>query len=343
MAYVVNTQLLIRRYRSGLCSGGCCLCVITVVATVLLPLFLGLASGSFWPKEFARYEQPDVVYQNDLVVFATGERLDATGALVPLAVAYSTSSRVQSLLGTSLRAPSEMRAAQRSPFGDSRMDVLELNITLPLATSERITAVDVLLPAQVKLHDVVRLDTASALVLSHAAGGGGAGVLFAGDVELAVRVQLPAGTRYLDPAAGEPALALSSATSLSDVTPAAVLRRLHGRNVTLHARVPSPLWTPDPSPTLRQPSADPGSAAGGFAGLGGGSRAFTIEVLLRVPPQPIWMRPTLTETLKLAWVQYLALLVPIWLLFWSLSCLVFDSGIVDAAADVDRVVKAKLH
>lgn len=29
--------------------------------------------------------------------------------------------------------------------------------------------------------------------------------------------------------------------------------------------------------------------------------------------------------------------------FWSLSCLVFDSGIVDAAADVDRVVKAKLH
>lgn len=97
-----------------------------------------------------------------------------------------------------------------------------------------------------------------------------------------------AGTRYLDPAAGEPALALSSATSLSDVTPAAVLRRLHGRNVTLHARVPSPLWTPDPSPTLRQPSADPGSAAGGFAGLGGGSRAFTIEVLLRVPPQPIW-------------------------------------------------------
>ncbi len=44
------------------------------------------------------------------------------------------------------------QAAQRSPFGDSRMDVLELNITLPLATSERITAVDVLLPAQVKLH-----------------------------------------------------------------------------------------------------------------------------------------------------------------------------------------------
>lgn len=32
------------------------------------------------------------------------------------------------------------------------MDVLELNITLPIAPSERITAVDVLLPTQVKLH-----------------------------------------------------------------------------------------------------------------------------------------------------------------------------------------------
>jgi len=86
------------------------------------------------------------------------------------------------------------------------------------------------------------------------------------------------------------------------------------------------------------------------------------------------MRPTLSETLKLAWVQYLAILVPVWCLvscsaacrtaesragrlsrdqhlkrascrpqFWALSCLVFDSGVVDAAADADRVVKAKLH
>jgi hypothetical protein len=29
--------------------------------------------------------------------------------------------------------------------------------------------------------------------------------------------------------------------------------------------------------------------------------------------------------------------------FWWLSCLVFDTGVIDAAAEADRVVKAKLH
>jgi len=171
----VNTQLLVRRYRAGTCSGAWCFCAITVVGSLLIPLFFALATGSetsfrhhamasrfwpagwqwprsrslplpapdpagFWAKEFVRYEQPDLLFdvrwlcagtagsrrsvrpctlraaapsptapQNDVLISAVGEQLDASGLVLPLSVAYSTSSRAKELLGSSLRAPSVMR------------------------------------------------------------------------------------------------------------------------------------------------------------------------------------------------------------------------------------------
>jgi hypothetical protein len=41
----VNTQFLTKKYRAECASGACCFCLITVIATLLLPLFFGLASG----------------------------------------------------------------------------------------------------------------------------------------------------------------------------------------------------------------------------------------------------------------------------------------------------------
>ena len=55
---------------------------------------------------------------------------------------------------------------------------------------------------------------------------------------------------------------------------------------------------------------------------------FEAELTVRVPPQLHFRQPNILETLKLAWVQYLAILWPCWLLLNWLYGAMFRFGVV---------------
>jgi hypothetical protein len=297
------------------------------------------AFAAFWMKEDLRFEQPDIQFlvsageqrmlslramralQNDVLVYASGERRGTDNSVSSLQLAYSTSERAQDVLSASLRAPiirvSEVgqvrckapcvRVAQSrhlTDVGDARLDRLELNISFPLRSDEHITGVSVFLPTKVRLHSTVKMDTSGLVALSHTAGVPGSQVLFVGDIALHMRMQLreysgggrvlshyqrrcaAAGTRYVDPMANVPVIDLDSVTDASDLAPSTLLIKNLARNVSLSALVPTPLWVPLGGRPLGQPS-QLGNALGGFSQLAE-PPTFDISIHLRIPPQPIW-------------------------------------------------------
>lgn len=99
--------------------------------------------------------------------------------------------------------------------------------------------------------------------------------------------------------------------------------------------------------TIRLDGAASWTPEGGYTPVPAGTtgavtgRTFTASLTARVNPQPVWVQPSLPEVLKAAWVQYVALLLPVFFVLWWLSCVLFDTGVVDAASEEDRAGKFK--
>lgn len=69
------------------------------------------------------------------------------------------------------------------------------------------------------------------------------------------------------------------------------------------------------------------------------TRAFSMRMYARVSPQPVWVRPSVSEMLLQGWGQYLSVLIPVFFAVWWLTSLVFDAGVLDAGSEADRVVR----
>lgn len=63
---------------------------------------------------------------------------------------------------------------------------------------------------------------------------------------------------------------------------------------------------------------------------------FQAAVTIRVPEQPIWYTPSVTQVLKFAWIQYMSIFILVSFLLFRLNSFVFSHQLVSSypAADV---------
>jgi hypothetical protein len=132
----VHTEFLRRRFVADVASWACLLNALIVLGAAILPLYIVHAAGPLWQRHTVRYEQPDVVFQNRLVVEVHGLRGPALGYRQPFTAVWTTSKAANDLLGSDAARPMVVRSSTRDGNRDGMADELHLSAMLPLADDE---------------------------------------------------------------------------------------------------------------------------------------------------------------------------------------------------------------
>jgi len=292
------------------CASFCTL--LYIVAAVVLPYVAAFGLGGLWTKEVLVREQPLVGFRYEALVEAYGK--SATEELV--AWSWSTSIELNDALGTALR-PCELQAWEEDDERDGYPDRLQFVLRMPLdaAAGERLLSMSVVLGLDVaftrhfELHmnSSVRLEASSPL----------AGRRWQQTADLALRSKEPQLSLVMRPREPCPtptwALQTPSVPSGAAASAASILESYASCNDTAVAVAHPPNWQP------------------------GISSTFEAAITLRIPHELTTRKPGIVETLKLAWVHYIALFIPIAFLLRLLHAALFRAGVV--AARVHHPIK----
>ncbi len=170
---------------------------------------------------------------------------------------------------------------------DGRYDRLELELIVPLSEAEHIQTVRLALTFDVSLREFASVDMQGLAYLDYAGVGSGALLVAEGPLVVHQRQALPHdGTRNIY---NVPVIDYASTLPAAYDLPSVIAAYLT-RNETTQLQQPYTVWQ------------------GGRVG----EQSFVLRMLVRYDEQLFWYRPGFWEELKFGWMQYLALLVPLW-------------------------------
>ncbi|GLD93619.1 hypothetical protein PINS_up002211 [Pythium insidiosum] len=320
-----------RRYYSSTGSLAHIVSLALVVLVVFLPLFLAHGSHGFWPKTNTYLEQPRVKFAYTVLSVLEGERVAPDGQKEYLKlVLNSLPPRVQRLLQDDTRA-SQVKSYDRDLNRDNVPESLHIRVDVPLEDRETIFHVQALVILNVTLQNHVRLNMDAVAAVSHVSQLALASLRVDGDLRLEMREPARVTTTDLRPFKSTPILNASSINSVQDLDIGTLLSRYRSREWLTTLDVAAPTWTSD---------------------LGGSSqprqdvpRTFTLELTIRIPRSSVLYRPTWSELLKTAWIQYFSILVIVHTLCSGVRDVLFRKKILDTYSTLDDariVTKSRL-
>lgn len=288
------------------CSAAYFLWVASTVALVVFPLFATFATDNVWVREGFYRTQPEVTFDHDIFVFvAANSPNDAVG--------WSTRQELSPLLPQHVRVPA-VRSAAEDHNQDGVADVLKLSVELPIGVSPTdfgykqvflLASYKVLLRGKVneQLGGLVALDLGSPYLAS--------GLWVQGKMSFKQSLPIFQNDEVRTVYSQNP-LAIDPQSNWlpqhQPLTVQALLARYGARNETVHLEQAVPaIW--DYS----------------FAS----NRYFKIQVVMEVPPQLIYYVPRAVEIIKFGWVQFLAFLLPTWLILQCLKDIAFEHQLVE--------------
>jgi len=283
------------------CASFCTL--LHLAAVIILPYVAAWGFGGLWVKEIVVSEQPLARFRYEALVeaYGTSEASD----LVPWS--WSTSLELNDALDTALR-PCELQAWEEDDERDGHPERLQFVIRMPLnATArERLLSVSVVLGLDVAFTREFKLRMNSSLHL--VADSPLPGRRWQQTADLVLRSQRPQrpkdyGRREPCPdptwALQTPVLASGAATGAGSI-----LATYATCNDTAALDPQPPIWTP------------------------GISNSFEAALTVRIPRIETTRKPGFVETLKLAWVHYLAMFIPIAAILRLVHGALFRTGVV---------------
>ena len=349
---VVLERPLVVKHRSNWCSGGSCCVLIHWGAAIVLPFVIAFAAGGLWTKEVAAREQPLVRFRHEALVEAYRlEPSPVTGEQpVPVKMGWSTSGPLNDALGSALR-PCELRSWEEDDDRDGKADSLRFHLKVPLdeAAGERLHSLTFMVGVSALFSEETTLALNGTATVAHSSALPGARWRQSGELQVR-RSDGPFRATVL------PELSPCSTPFWMLQDPVQVRRRRPARR-TAHARAPcTRAQAPrPPAPTPHSPRTQENGDATTAAAIAAAEHAscnttavfsadaplwtpgvgssFELDFTVRVPSLALAVRPGTVEVLKLAWVQYITILLPI---FWVLGC-------VRRAAVVGGVVPTRVH
>lgn len=269
----IHREYLFRRYLARRTSAAYCFTCTVTLCSIALPLVLAYVSHSFWLKQNTFMAQPDVAFKHQALLHLTGSNIDTN-------ILWSTSPQLnEQIFETQRLRSTSMMVTTEDSNGDGKVDVFEINFKVHLQPGDNILSASVILFFSYFLQElswevdsVAFLQMQTSILASE--------LHVSGDLKLKQRTPFRGATMQLTPL-----LDLDAVHSIEQVLLHQLVPSYFARNESTQFQVDLPIW------------------------LGGSSDIFQIHLHVRVPQQSISYVPSVIEVVKVAWIQYLSLLV----------------------------------
>lgn len=293
--YEVFSQPAVIRYRTSVCSKATLFLLLVLPLTYIPPLLVAFSSQGFWTKRSSYEEQPVVRFQYQvLLVAASGTRGDV--------LAWSTFPHLNNMLGSNLRNP-VVSVREEDQNQDGKLDLLHFRLQLPLKDDEQLYGVQLLLSFSYQLFRMSTVAMQTLAYVQHSSPVPGAKLWVGGDLRLQQRTPLPHRGLYN---VYNVSVIDASSPFASSYDLEKIISSYQERNLTTILSCPTPVW---------------------MVGRAAGS-PFELIAEVRYPVEVISYRPGFWETIKLAWIQYVSILLVFLWVFERIQRFVFQNQIL---------------
>ncbi|XP_043199215.1 transmembrane protein 231-like [Amphibalanus amphitrite] len=282
-------------YKASICSKGTVFLVICSILTFVPPFLIAYRSNGFWLKVATYREQPDINFKHSVITMV--DVVNPDGYII-----WSTFPTLNAMVARNYRAP-VVSSYEEDLNQDGKKDNLNLEIEVPLEEGERVHAVKLLVGFDFRLYTMTRLQMNSLIYIASSSAIASNQLTVIGDITLNQREPLKhrGVNNYLKENIIKP-----DSTDPEDYDIATILENYARRNLTTHLSNPFYVWTP----------------------RGESVSSFLLRVRLQYPTLNLEYTPGVWQVLKMAWVQYLAILVVFTVIFWRIKEYVFTNQIV---------------
>lgn len=325
-AWEIHQEYLKKRYVASTCTCACLLYLVSIICLVLVPLGIGFGTRSFWIKEKFFHDDPDVEFQSNMVVMVEGQ-----GSVRPFSYLWTTSPALNDLIGGDSLIVPTVTVASKDINGDGNINEFKMSVSVPTSISgqqEGVQRVVIIAFLNYKLHGEAKLDMDSLAILDASTGFPASSLKVVGDLVLSQREPLRVTHSYKTPYTDTPLW--NENKGLDGVQIGSIITNYMERNFTTTFKYPYPMWQMD-------------SSFGSSQGTGTSSGTFTADVTIRIPSTLVFAIPATSEMIKWAWVQYLSILVVVWVLVRWARIFVFGQRLVASTAITDLAGKEHMY
>lgn len=312
----VYREWVARDYVAGRISAAYFFWVLCLAFAILAPFFLAIASHSFWLKESTYSEQPDVRFQYKMVLLAEGTVKDSSSSTSsnPMQLFWSTNSSFNDLYQDSLRVP-VIRSRTLDDNADTLADSIHISAELPLTKLESVHSVSALFLFDFRLKQRVKYRMDALGFVQQSSALPGRRLTVDADIKMRQGSALSVLGGFSTPHTRgdapllEPQLGTSRDLLFSSLVTDYRMRATSAGLQDVHS-----VW---------ERAAQQSTAAGSVPGN------FTLAATIRVPRMAVVYQPDWSETVKMAWVQYIALFAIVWYLLSALREFVYTNQILE--------------
>lgn len=303
MAVVVHRTPHEARHVASRCSCAYLLWWLIWTVSIVTPYFLAYYMNNMWIKEASAIQQPSARFKHK--AFVAIRSADATGILSD--ARWSTESTVNSLYGSSLRA-CQVSSVEVDDNRDGKPDTVEVTMAVPLAPNEKVYEASAILLFNYTLTESVDIDMEGLAYIHGSSNFPGSQLWVSGDLRL--RQLRAVGYKSLDNVYAATSVDTESPT-VHDILIPTILGEYAQRNLTTTIENEMKVWTPG----------DPGSITG--------KSRFELVARLRIPEESVRYIPGFWETMKVAWVQYLAIFIVVRYLVTLVENFIYDNRLLE--------------
>lgn len=290
---LLYSEPIVKSFRASRLSFSYWFSWLIFAGIVILPFFLSFATNNFWVKRVEYNEQPKVLYRKELFVTAYSTSAGSIG--------YSTLGTANDLFSENL-VPVTIKSATIDNNYDSIPDLYDFNITLNTPQND-LRHITIFATFDVRLRRRIKLDTVAMIYADISLPEGGAEVYVNGEIEIRQKKPLTTGsitgTVYNE--------TVIETGSMNNLYMPLLLQRYQDRNITAEYVYDAPVIRP------------------------GGRFGTTVNLKIRIPSDAsLTYVPPFLEVMKYAWVQYIALLIPIAFILGSFAKFLYGNQILES-------------
>lgn len=195
---------------------------------------------------------------------------------------------------------------------DGKTDRFEISVRMPLSKErgERVVRAVGVAVFEYNLQSRAQLRIQGMAMAEHSSAVAASQLLTDGHLRFSQLKPVAVRGGLVTPNTDDVLLEVNATSSIADASLASLIPRYVRRNFTTKYDY-YPVWIAAPSP---------------------GATSFTMNMTVRVPETEVVYTPTVSETLKFAWIQYLAILLLLWRPTKGLLDYVFRHRLVDSIA-----------
>ncbi|PAA78753.1 hypothetical protein BOX15_Mlig019546g2 [Macrostomum lignano] len=283
----------IRKYKAGLCSKAFVFSFMCVAATFVFPIIIVYRSHGFWATEDTYREQPAVGFKRQAILQLQTSQQQYT---------WSTYPNLNNLQQSNLLSP-VLRIREVDSNLDGRNDFLHLQMEIPLADTESVQSVGLMLVFDYWIVRMSNFRMESLALINYDSSLAGSTLTVSGDLTLNQKELLGyKGTdqRYVTPVVN------SSSMVASDYKLSTIFAKYQKRNITTSFENALYSWE------TGRPAGEP----------------FKINATIFYTTPLISYRPGFWYALKWAWVQYVSVMLIFLFIVDRVKVFVFENQIV---------------